>query len=69
LPPGRRGRIIKIQGGRLLTLRLYQMGLYPGSIIQVINNRGAGPLTVKVLDVSIALGRGIAEKILVEPLD
>ncbi len=51
-----------------MAARLYQMGLYPGSIIEVINNPGAGPVTVRVMNITIALGRGMAEKVIVELL-
>jgi len=51
-----------------MVARLYQMGLYPGSIVEVINNQGIGPITIRALGILLALGRGMADKILVEPL-
>jgi ferrous iron transport protein A len=51
-----------------MAARLYQMGLYPGSVVEIVNNMGAGPITVKVMNITIALGRGMAEKVIVELL-
>ncbi|MCD6324099.1 MAG: ferrous iron transport protein A [Desulfurococcales archaeon] len=67
-PQGARVRVLKVDAGRLLATRLYQMGLYPGSVAEVVVNRGAGPISVKVMGVTIALGRGMADKVLVEIL-
>ncbi len=67
-PQGARVRILKVDAGRLFATRLYQMGLYPGSLAEVVINRGVGPITVRVMGVTIALGRGMAEKVLVEVL-
>jgi ferrous iron transport protein A len=69
LPPGGRGRVVGIVGGGMnLRMRLLQMGLTPGTIVEVVDNRGRGPVLVRVRGVVIALGRGVAEKIIVEPL-
>jgi len=51
-----------------MVARLYQMGLYPGNVVEVLNNQGIGPITVRALDVMLALGRGMADRILVELL-
>jgi len=65
--PGTRVRILSLSGGRGLVMRLYQMGLVPGEVIEVVMNN-AGPVVVLVRGVSIALGKGMASKILVEPV-
>ena len=51
-----------------MVARLYQMGLYPGSIVEVLNNQGIGPVTIRAIGVMFALGRGMSDKILVEQL-
>ncbi|OYT40426.1 MAG: iron transporter FeoA [Desulfurococcales archaeon ex4484_58] len=68
LPSGRRAKIVSIVGGRGLTYRLYQMGFTPGAIVEVVSNYGYGPIIVRVMGVETAIGRGVARKILVEPL-
>lgn len=41
------------------------MGLRIGKTVEVLNNEGRGPLLLKVDESRIAIGRGIAMKILV----
>ena len=66
---GRKYKIDKISGGHGLNSRLLSVGFLPGEVISVINQSGWGPLTVLVKGSKIALGRGIAHKILVQELD
>jgi Fe2+ transport system protein FeoA len=63
---GRKYKIDKISGGHGLNSRLLSVGFLPGEVISVINQSGRGPLTVSVKGSKIALGRGIAHKILVQ---
>ena len=58
--------LIDIHGGRGVQSRLCSMGLVPGVKIRVLSNSGAGPLMVAVKDTRLALGRGMAYKIIVE---
>ena len=69
LPPGARGRVVGIAGGGMnVRMRLLQMGFTPGVIVEVVENRGRGPVLVRVRGTVVALGRGVAEKVIVEPL-
>jgi len=45
--------------------RLREMGFYEGQQITVVQNRGKGPLVVKLQDGKMVLGRGLAMKILI----
>ena len=65
LPPGSRGRIARVLGGRGKARRLMEMGLTPGSEVLVLRNE-AGPVLVRVRGVTIAMGRGLARSVLVE---
>ena len=68
LPPGARGRVVGVVGGGMnLRMRLLQMGITPGALVEVVDNHGRGPVLVRVRGTVIALGRGVAEKIIVEP--
>ncbi len=67
LPPGARARVVSIDTGCRLRTRLMQMGITPGAILEVVDNT-RGPVIVRVRGVTIALGRGMANRILVEPL-
>ena len=58
-------RLTKIIAGRKLTHRLTELGLTPGVHFEVLHDHG-GPLLLAVRDSRLALGRGMASKILVE---
>jgi ferrous iron transport protein A len=67
IPAGQRVRITGHRGGRMLRARLLAMGLNLGREIEVIqNNRGL--IIVGVNGGRVALGRGISQKILAEPV-
>lgn len=63
------GKVIirEILGGRGFVRRLSDMGLIPGKVVEVISK--GPPVVVRVRDSEIAIGRGIAKKVLVEVLD
>jgi len=58
-------RLAKIMAGRKLTHRLTELGLTPGVSFEVLHDHG-GPLLLAVRNSRLALGRGMASKILVE---
>lgn len=57
-----------LAGGQAFLSRLAPLGFTPGARLRVIQNLGHGPLLVAVRDTRVALGRGEADKILVERL-
>jgi len=57
--------IKEIAGGREARARLASMGLRPGDPVEVISNDGEGRLIVGAGSTRLALGRGIAQKIMV----
>ena len=59
-------KLVKINAGRKLTHRLTELGLTPGVSVEVMQDHG-GPLLLAVRNTRLALGRGMASKILVEP--
>jgi len=66
---GKKLRIVEIQGGYGLINRLVSMGLYVGDRIKVVRSSPFhGPLLIENIDqmFCIALGRGMAAKIIVE---
>nr|HID59993.1 ferrous iron transport protein A [Desulfobacterales bacterium] len=63
---GKRVRILAVNAGRRLQMRLASMGLVPGVEIEVISNNFRGPFIVAVNDLRLVLGRGMAHKIEVE---
>jgi ferrous iron transport protein A len=66
-PAGQRVRITGYRGGRMLRARLLAMGLNLGREVEVLqNNRGL--IIVGISGGRVALGRGISQKILAEPV-
>jgi Fe2+ transport system protein FeoA len=65
-PTGQELRLVKIQAGRKLTHRLAELGLTPGVKLRVVQKNG-GPLLISVRGSRIAIGRGMAHKLLVGP--
>lgn len=69
LGTGKNALVLSITGGPGLYRNLSQMGIHPGDTI-VVSGTGAfrGPLLVDIHGIRIALGRGVARKIVVQPL-
>ena len=63
--PKLRVRLLKINAGEGLAGRLSALGLTPGVELTVIQDAG-GPLLLSVRDSRLAVGRGLAQKIVVE---
>ena len=57
--------VTNIVAGRGLKMRLASMGLIPKTKIQVLRNGKSGPVVISVKNTRVALGRGVAEKIIV----
>ncbi len=67
---GTRVRIKKIDCGRNLISRLCAFGLREGSESRIIKNDSkSGPMIIQVFESKVAIGRGQAEKIMVEVLN
>ena len=63
-------RVVDILGGHGLALRLEALGIRPGTnIIKRSEMFMRGPVTVEAHGAQIAIGYGMAWKILVEPID
>jgi len=67
LPIGTPVRIAEIRGGRKLVRRLLGLGLRVGTEVAVLHHRGRG-VVLSTGDARVALGGGVVEKLLVEPL-
>lgn len=67
LPPGTPARIGRIlESGHGVARNLSALGLVPGVRVTVLHAQG-GPLLVRVGESRLALGRGLAQRILVIP--
>ena len=63
-PIGQPVELTGIQGGSRFHRRLVELGLTPGVKLKVLQDSG-GPLIIAVRDSRIALGRGMAQKLIV----
>jgi len=64
---GQSGRIIDVAGGHGLVRRLEAMGVRPGKRITKVSSMFMrGPVTIQVDRAQLALGFGMAKKILIE---
>jgi len=67
MQPGETGIVKEIQGGHGLMRRLQSMGIRPSKKISKVSSHfWRGPQTVEVDNIQIAVGFGMARKILVE---
>lgn len=66
VPSGERVHLLEMDAGDGLTARLAAMGLLPGAEIEVLSNSNRGPFIVAVKGTRVVLGRGVAQKMLVE---
>jgi ferrous iron transport protein A len=55
----------RIEGGQNVQQRLTSMGLHPGVMVKVVSNIQSGPFIVAVGETRLALGRGMAHRIIV----
>ena len=66
LPGQQQGFVRSLAGGRGFVSRLAALGFTPGAPITIVQNRGRGPMIVQVRGCRVALGRGEAQKVLVQ---
>jgi len=62
---GEEAELVDVRGGRGIRRRLAALGLNPGMKVSVVQNNMRGRIVLGVMDSRIALGRGMAQRILV----
>ncbi|MBN2407063.1 MAG: ferrous iron transport protein A [Elusimicrobia bacterium] len=66
---GSTGRVIRLDGGQGFTGKMDCMGIIPGAVITKVNQPFfKGPVVVKCRNAQVAIGNGMARKIIVEVL-
>ena len=58
--------IIEISGGYGIRRKLADLGLVPGTKVKVISRNMLGPVILAVRNYRLAIGRGMASKIMVD---
>jgi ferrous iron transport protein A len=57
--------IDRIDGGRGVRRKLMDLGLIPGVPVRMVNSDRGGPLVISVMGRDVALGRGMASRVIV----
>ena len=64
---GQTGKVAAIRGGRGLVIRLESLGIRPGVKIEKVSGQFMrGPIIVKVGTTQVAIGFGMAHRVIVE---
>lgn len=63
LKVGEKGIVVRIAGGHGACKRLNELGLVPGTKVEVVNKIASGPVMIRVKGSKLALGRGLANKV------
>ncbi|MBN2419428.1 MAG: ferrous iron transport protein A [Deltaproteobacteria bacterium] len=58
--------IMEMRAGKSAQLKLTSLGLCPGDIIEIVHNDNHGRLVIAHNNTRVAVGRGIAERIMVD---
>ncbi|MFW6271219.1 MAG: FeoA family protein [Bacillota bacterium] len=67
LKKNQKGKVIEFQGGRNLVNKLNSRGIRPGKIIKKVSDSFmGGPVTIEVDNSRLALGQGMAARVIVE---
>ena len=68
LKAGQKGRVtlVGLCGGRDFSQHLHDMGIVEGSEFEVITPGRPGPFLVNINNTSLAIGQGVAGKIMIE---
>jgi ferrous iron transport protein A len=63
-------KVVSIEGGTGLVRKLTDLGVYPGSMLEVLSgyHRG-GPIVLSVKGSRFGIGRGMASRIVVKRVD
>lgn len=70
LKNGEKGKIVEIQGKGGVGSKLEAMGIRVGvEIIKLGSQMMGGPITIQVGNTKVAIGYGMAHKVIVEPLE
>lgn len=63
---GTRGRVVDVIGGHGAVGKLSAQGIVAGMVVEKTGELRGGPVLIKVGGAQVALGRGLAKRVLVE---
>ena len=68
VPVGATARVKQLQGGAGFQQHVQNLGLKAGQVLRKVEHTGTGPILIEFASQTIAVGRGIARRILVDEL-
>lgn len=68
LPVGASGRVERLEGGFGFLQHVQDLGLRVGQMLRKVQHAGSGPILIEFESQVVAVGRGIAHRIIVEEL-
>lgn len=68
LPAGASGRVEALEGGFGFLQHVQDLGLSVGQVLRKVRHENTGPILIEFESRVVAVGRGIARRILVEDL-
>jgi ferrous iron transport protein A len=66
---GTRARVVDVMGGHRAAEKLSAQGIVPGMVIEKTGELRGGPVLLRVGGAQVALGRGLAKRVLVEVIE
>lgn len=67
IKPGQKAKVVEVRGGWGLRQRLSELGIIPEQVVTIAGTSlWRGPVLVEVNSNEVALGRGVAKKVVVE---
>lgn len=67
MKPGQKAKVVEVRGGWGIRQQLSELGIFPNQIVTIANSSlWRGPVLVQVHSNEVALGRGVARKVVVE---
>jgi ferrous iron transport protein A len=63
---GTRGRVVDVVGGHGAAAKLSAQGIAPGMVVEKTGELRGGPVLLRVGGAQVAVGRGLAKRVLVE---
>ena len=68
LPVGAAAKVVRLQGGFGFQQHVQDLGLKSGQVLRKVQHAGSGPILIAFGAQAVAVGRGVASRIIVDEL-
>jgi len=66
--PGKKYRILRVEGGSKLNSRLCAMGIIPGEVFGIYAYSRSGPVCISIKGSKLTISRGMMERVAIEEI-